>query len=303
MKIFRGGSRLVAFGRRQCRAQTPGNSLREFSSSSMQHGRFRTEVIPIFEDNYSYIVVDGETSTALAIDTADIVALQSALDASGAELRALISTHWHDDHTRDNIKIAQRFPGVEIFGPSDEDIPARTRGLRGGEIFQVDELRIHCISTPCHTSAHLSFYMPDLGASGSVFTGDCLFFAGCGRFFEGTASQMLQSLDSLAALPAETQVFPGHEYTLSNLKFAESVDPENKEISDFRRDVTKALEMGTIPFSTVGREKLVNPFMRVREQSIRQAVTQRTSQEQGAEVKEEDDEETMRLLRAMKDNF
>ncbi|KAF9800927.1 hypothetical protein SFRURICE_010475 [Spodoptera frugiperda] len=176
------------------------------------------------------------------------------------------------DHAGGNEELAKQVPGIEVYG-GDDRIGALTRKVEHNTIFNIGNLMVQCLFTPCHTMGHVCYYVttPDEGSDGVVFTGDTLFLAGCGRFFEGNAEQMYNAFAILGSLPDNTKVYCGHEYTLQNLRFAAHVEPSNQEIlkkiawSELRREEGKP----TVP-STIGEEKTYNPFMRVYEAEIMQ---------------------------------
>ncbi|CAG8482364.1 7634_t:CDS:2 [Diversispora eburnea] len=205
----------------------------------------------------------------------------------GVTLKHLITTHHHHDHSGGNEKLVSLLPGLIVYG-SDDRIPALTHAVKDGEEFKIGNISAKALFTVCHTSGSVSYYLQDKDDK-AVFTGDTLFIGGCGKFFEGTAEQMHNSLiNVLGNLPQDTKVYCGHEYTASNLRFAETIEPENKFLKEKSHWVSKNPQ--TVP-STIGDELKFNPFMRVNEDSVKKATEQK------------DPVEVMRVLREMKNNF
>lgn len=173
------------------------------------------------------------------------------------------------------MPLAAKYPGLMVAGPEKEEIPARTRALVGGEKFKIGATKIKALSVPCHTSAHLAYVVTgDPETPPLLFPGDTLFVGGCGKFFEGTAEDMYRALyEVILTLPKDTRVYCGHEYTLSNLRFALSVDPSNAVLRDKIASVKirRAKNLPSIP-STLREEMLYNPFLRVHNEVIRNAV-------------------------------
>ncbi|KOB66471.1 putative hydroxyacyl glutathione hydrolase [Operophtera brumata] len=198
------------------------------------------------------------------------------------------------DHAGGNEELMKLHPGLTVYG-GDVRIGALTSKVEHNTTFNVGNMTVQCLFTPCHTSGHICYFVttPEEGNDPIVFTGDTLFLGGCGRFFEGTAEQMYKALITiLSTLPDHTKVFCGHEYTLQNLKFAAHVEPENEDVkkkiswSVERRDVGQP----TVP-STILEEKQYNPFMRVTQHAVMK------------HAHKLDAVETMKAIRLEKDNF
>lgn len=181
---------------------------------------------------------------------------------------------------------------MQVFG-GDERIGALTDKVSMGDTLQIGTLNVRCLFTPCHTTGHICYLVEEDGSAPAVFTGDTLFIAGCGRFFEGTAEQMNVALNEiLSALPDETKVFCGHEYTLQNLAFAKHVEPDNVDVNkriEWAQHM-RAAKLPTVP-STIRDEKLTNPFMRVTASAVQD------------HSKKSDPISVMQSLRNEKDNF
>lgn len=170
-----------------------------------------------------------------------------------------MTTHHHWDHAGGNPEMMKKFHNKLICYGGSSQVESVTHLLKGGEIIKLGELNIRALSTTGHTMDHISYYVDDEDDR-AVFTGDCLFSSGCGRFFEGTPENMWAAFSKLLQLPDDTKVYFGHEYTLANLRFAQSIEPNNKEI-EAKLQWAKSSEY-TTP-STIESEKLTNPFLRV----------------------------------------
>jgi len=220
--------------------------------------------LPAFADNYIWLMHDGRH--AAVVDPGDAEPVRAHLEAHGLMLRAILVTHHHHDHVGGVAALAAQFH-VPVYGPAGEPIPARTHPVGAGETVHVDGLEVdfQVIPVPGHTRGHVAYYDRK-----HLFCGDTLFACGCGRLFEGTAQQMYDSLSRLAALPADTEVYCAHEYTLANIRFARRVEPDNEALS--RREVAARTlrEQGlpTLP-STMGLERETNPFLRAHEPTVR----------------------------------
>lgn len=222
-----------------------------------------------FADNYLWLVHGTHDARRVAVvDPGDAAAIEAALAADGLELDTILVTHHHADHTGGVRALAERHRAA-VIGPAREDIPSRTRGVRHGDVVELERLglRFDVLDVPGHTAGHVAY-----AGHGAVFCGDTLFSGGCGRLFEGTAADMQASLDRIAALPDDTLVFCAHEYTASNLRFAVVVEPDNDDLRSYAAEVAdrRARDLQTVP-SRVGLERRINPFMRSREASVRRA--------------------------------
>lgn len=223
-------------------------------------------VVPVEQlaDNYAYLVIDESSGVAGVVDVAEAGPVLEAARSEGVRLVAILSTHHHFDHVNGNEDLLAALPAgtVEVYGycGDRERIPGLTRGLDDGEGFVLGSRKGRAIFIPAHTRGHLAYHF---AAEKIVFTGDTLFGGGCGRLFEGDASQMLASLTKLASLPEDTQVFCGHEYTASNLRFAAELEPSSRVLAERRRQVDELRAAGrpTVP-TTIALEKATNPFLR-----------------------------------------
>jgi len=215
--------------------------------------------IPLLRDNYGYLLVCDKTNQAAIVDPSEAEPVLRKVEEEKIDLRAILNTHHHRDHTGGNAGIlaARR---VDVYGhKSDRDrIPGLTRDVDEGDEIHVGELRGEVLFIPGHTTGHVAYLFGD-----ALFCGDTLFTAGCGRLFEGTPEQMHGSLSKLMALSDDTRIFCGHEYTENNLRFALTVEPKNpKVVSRYERvQAQRARGIPTVP-ATLGEEKQTNPFLR-----------------------------------------
>ncbi|XP_075797579.1 hydroxyacylglutathione hydrolase-like protein [Microtus pennsylvanicus] len=233
----------------------------------------KVKVIPVLEDNYMYLIIEEHTREAVAVDVAVPKRLLEIAGREGVSLTTVLTTHHHWDHTRGNAELVHLQPGLAVMG-ADERICALTRRLAHGEELQFGAIHVRCLLTPGHTSGHMCYFLweDECLDPPALFSGDALSVAGCGWHLEDTAQQMYQSLTkTLGTLPPQTKVFCGHEHTLSNLEFAQKVEPCNNHV---RAKLSWAQkrdddDIPTVP-STLGEELLYNPFLRVTEDPVRE---------------------------------
>lgn len=227
--------------------------------------------VPAFKDNYLWLIHDGVH--AAVVDPGDGAPVIEALRANGLTLTAILLTHHHADHIG-GVPLLLEQGEVPVFGPRNDGIAAVTHPLGQGDQFIVPglDMRFSVLDVPGHTLGHIAYVREDGDAAAGehwLFCGDTLFGAGCGRLFEGTPAQMADSLAKLAALPDNTLVYCAHEYTLSNLRFAEALEPGNRALQMRIEADSKArgTHLPTIP-SSIAIEKATNPFLRYRETAI-----------------------------------
>ncbi len=225
--------------------------------------------LPAFSDNYIWLLHNGED--ALVVDPGDAAPVQAALQAQQLTLRAIVLTHHHGDHTGGVAQLRQA-SGCRVLGPAREPLPEPVERVHAGQPVHLLGLPWQVLEVPGHTAGHIAWYSPALGSDGAVFCGDTLFSGGCGRLFEGTAAQMHASLQQLAALPAKTAVFCAHEYTLSNLRFALAVEPDNVALQQYQHRCQQQRDRGqpTLP-STIGQELAINPFLRCTQPAVQRS--------------------------------
>jgi len=231
--------------------------------------------IPQLSDNYAYLIVDPASHEAAVVDCAEAAPVLDEVRRRGVRLTTVLATHHHFDHVGGNRDLAAAIPGLRIHGSADDAprIPGITDPVHDGDTVGVGTLRARVVLIPAHTSGHVAYHFADAKA---VFTGDTLFAGGCGRLFEGDAAQMMTSLGKLAALPDDTRVYCGHEYTEKNLRFAATLEPGNRALRDKLAAVEQLRRAGrpTVP-STVGEEKATNPFLRTDSPELAAAVRER----------------------------
>jgi len=252
--------------------------------------------VPVLQDNYSYLVIDEADRTATVVDCAEVAPVLDAARSEGVKIIAVLSTHHHYDHVGGNEELARSTP-VRVYGNADDAdrIPALTDGVRAGDSVHLGHSVAQVIFIPAHTSGHVAFHFP---REGVVFTGDTLFAAGCGRLFEGDPAQMMQSLGRLAALPDDTRVYCGHEYTVRNLEFAATLEPANRAIADKLAWARACRSEGraTVP-TTLASERATNPFLRTASAELRASIRNRCPEAA------EDDLSVFACTRRLKDAF
>jgi hydroxyacylglutathione hydrolase len=252
----------------------------------------RISALPAFSDNYIWLI-RGTGRTCAVVDPGDHRPVMQILDQQDLDLRYILITHHHADHIGGVKGLLRKFP-AEVYAPADTRIRHPGRVVKEGDRVSLAGLGIEftVIEVPGHTRSHIAYH-----GEGVLFCGDTLFSIGCGRLFEGSPEQMQESLDKLAALPTETQVYCAHEYTQSNCAFALEVEPRNPVLLARAAQVRDARSRGamTIP-SSLGEELAANPFMRTRQEPVVQAA-------RNIEPQARPGAETMAVIRAWKDRF
>jgi hydroxyacylglutathione hydrolase len=217
--------------------------------------------VPALSDNYIWLVHDEASGETTVVDPAEAAPVMAAAAARGWRITQIWNTHWHPDHTGGNAAI-KTATGCRVTGPAAEAarIPTLDQEVGEGDRVTLGGLEAEVIEVPAHTAGHIAYHLP---SDAVLFVGDTLFAMGCGRLFEGTAEQMHANLKRLAALPAETRVYCAHEYTLSNARFAVTVEPDNAALAERLGEVEAARAAGeaTVP-TTIALERATNPFMR-----------------------------------------
>jgi hydroxyacylglutathione hydrolase len=220
------------------------------------------------KDNYGVLLRDAATGAVAAIDAPNADEVAAALAAKGWKLTHILTTHRHGDHTDGNLAL-KAATGCTIIGPRGEAdlVPGIDKQVGHGDSFQFGGFEVRVLETAGHTKGHISFWMPSAEVA---FVGDTLFAMGCGRVFEGAPELMWESLSRLAALPAQTKVYCGHEYTLANARFALTIEPENAKLQARVKHVEAQRAKGemTLP-TTIGLELETNPFLRAASPDIR----------------------------------
>lgn len=219
------------------------------------------EIVPVaaFTDNYIWLVHDAASGGTVVVDPGDAAPALAEAQRRGWTIGQVWNTHWHPDHTRGNLAVKQA-SGARVSGPANENIPGRDVALKQGDSVRIGDHVGRVIDVPGHTLGHIAIVFE---YEGVAFVGDTLFAMGCGRLFEGTPEQMYDSLRRLTALPDRTRLYPAHEYTLGNARFAAHAEPDNADVSMRLAKVEALREEGAITLpTTVAQERATNPFVR-----------------------------------------
>jgi hydroxyacylglutathione hydrolase len=226
--------------------------------------------LPAFSDNYFWLL--RHEGRALVVDPGDALPVNQWLKANRHTLDCILVTHHHADHVG-GVAALQKEWGAKVYGPAQEQLPIEYEGLGQGDQIAWLGLNFKVMDVPGHTAGHIAYFAEPSDQAPLLFCGDTLFSGGCGRLFEGTAAQMLNSLDQLSQLPSATRVCCAHEYTLSNLKFALAVEPQNVALHDYKTacDKLRAEGLPTLP-ALLGTERQINPFLRTRQATVIDAV-------------------------------
>jgi hydroxyacylglutathione hydrolase len=251
--------------------------------------------LPAFADNYIWLLHTDQH--ALVVDPGDSAPVLAWLQAHpGLQLDTILVTHHHADHTGGLSELVAS-TGARVMGPALEQMPVATQGLQQGDCLDWHGLPVQVHEVPGHTLGHIAYWAHPCGQDPLLFCGDTLFSGGCGRLFEGTPAQMLDSLDRLSALPGETRVCCAHEYTLSNLKFALAVEPDNLALQAYWAQCQDLRSQGqpTLPVA-LNTERAINPFLRSRLHSVSTPVRQH-------DCLAVDDVSTFAALRQWKNDF
>lgn len=253
-------------------------------------------LIPVLRDNYVFLIHDPQSHDVAVVDPAVSEPILAQIRQLGGRLKAIFNTHHHLDHVGGNRELLDHFPDAIVYGGKYDQgrIPRQTVFLEEGDIVDFAQRKGYIYFVPGHTKAHIAYYFPPTNESesGELFCGDTLFAGGCGRLFEGTPANMVESLSKLRSLPDNTRVWCAHEYTLNNLKFALTVDKDNPHLQERYQQVQQAREqnLATVP-SNIAIEKQTNPFLRWDEEKIKIAMGF------------DEPERVFARLRGMKDNF
>jgi hydroxyacylglutathione hydrolase len=252
--------------------------------------------VPAFEDNLIWLLRDA-AGGAVVVDPGEAAPVLEAL-AGAPPPHAILLTHHHNDHIGGVLQLLLHWPGVPVIAPHDERIASATHRIEDGDLVDAGPWRFTVIGIPGHTRSHVAFHGHDLDGTGLLFCGDTLFSLGCGRMFEGTPMQMHASLQRLAALPGETLVCCGHEYTLANAVFATTVDPGNPALRERAVEVRllRDADLPSLPVA-LSSERACNPFLRCDDPAVRAAAQRHVGHALETPV------EVFASLRSWKDGF
>jgi len=232
--------------------------------------------IPVLSDNYVWLVHEPVSGETMVVDPAVAPPVLEKAEELGWKISQIWNTHWHPDHTGGNAEIKQA-TGCTITGPAAEAgrIPTLDVQVKGGDVVRLGDVTADVLDVPAHTAGHIAFHFAEDRAA---FVGDTLFAMGCGRLFEGTAEQMFGNMRALEALGDDTAIYCAHEYTLSNGRFALTVEPENTALVQRMAEVVALRDRGepTVP-TTIALEKATNPFMRAT--SVAELAARRTAKD------------------------
>ena len=251
----------------------------------------KIEIIPCLSDNYSYLIIEKDTNTVSIIDPSEFSACDKVIKKY-KKLDYILNTHHHTDHVDGNLQLKKKYNAKILGFIGDKDrIPGIDIFLKENQCQKIGGLLFKVIFIPGHTSGHIAFYFEKEKV---VFTGDTLFSLGCGRVFEGTHVDMLNSLNKLKFLPPETKAYCGHEYTKTNLEFCLKYDPNNTFLKEKSKEINSKLKrnLATIP-TTIGEEIKTNIFLRCNDNHVKQSLN----------LKDASDQEIFTKLRDLKDAF
>lgn len=250
--------------------------------------------IPAFNDNYIWMLKND--NEAVVVDPGDAAPVKKVLKEMGLTLSAILITHHHHDHTG-GVNVLLDDSKVPVYGLKNSKFKGITHPLNNDDRLNILGKSIKIKEVPGHTLDHICYFLDD-SSEPAIFCGDSLFLAGCGRVFEGSMQQMLDSMEYFKQLPSQTKVYCSHEYSLSNLAFAQAVEPTNSNIQQTISHCQKIreLEKPTLP-STIETERLINPFLRYDEQCVKQSAEQFSTQTLSSDLA------VFTTLRGWKDNF
>ena len=250
--------------------------------------------LPILKDNYAWMVIDTNTHSAILVDPGEAAPIRQYLVEQSLTLKAILITHHHWDHTNGLITLKQAYD-IPVFGPLNDAVEGITHAVQEEDEVQIPNFPVtfRILDIPGHTQGHIAYQ-----GTNAVFCGDTLFSAGCGRLFEGTAEQLFHSLQKLKALPPNTQVCCGHEYTQNNLRFAQIIEPSNIKIQARIEKVNLLRTAGKPSLPSILQEEIeTNPFLRCHQPIIKENVERHFQQRLDTPV------EVFRWLRKWKDSF
>ncbi|WP_140919432.1 hydroxyacylglutathione hydrolase [Limnobaculum xujianqingii] len=246
--------------------------------------------IPAFQDNYIWLLTTKQ-QTGIIVDPGDALPVIQHLEQQQITPTAILLTHHHNDHTGGVADLIRHYPELKVYGPQETQSKGAKFIVREGDNIDINGMCFNVIGVPGHTAGHVAFY-----SAPYLFCGDTLFSAGCGRIFEGTPEQMYQSIQKLAALPDSTKVCCAHEYTISNLRFANYVLPENIEIETYLKHIVdiRSKDQPSVP-TELKTERTINLFLKCHQLDLKRKLGLDDSTIQPWQV--------FKRLREMKDNY
>lgn len=262
----------------------------------------QVETLPAFSDNYIWLL-HNSSSQAWVVDPGDAEPVLGFLKQQQLNLAGILLTHHHGDHDGGVAELQKYYPQLRVISGQNTQSPFPTETFPAGSIGLILDIEFELIDVPGHTLDHVAFYA---ASEQLLFVGDTLFSGGCGRLFEGTAEQMYDSLNRLSTLPSNTRVYCAHEYTLANLTFALTVEPNNAALIKRYEQVQtlRSNQQPTVP-STLALEKATNPFLRSHETSVKLAAQRYQSQQTGEPAASllQSESAVFALIRHWKDDF
>ncbi|KJP88363.1 hydroxyacylglutathione hydrolase [Plasmodium fragile] len=228
-------------------------------------------VVPSLHDNLAYVIIDEKTKKAACVDPVEPEKILRKIENLNVDLEYVLCTHHHYDHSGGNIRMKELKKKIKVVGSAYEATPGVTEKVYDSQIVRLGDVCVKAIHAPCHTKGHIMYYVykvddqknEDKNYAPILFTGDTLFIAGCGRFFEGSAKEMFKNIEKVKGLRKETLIYCGHEYTLNNLRFAMSFEKDNEHMKNKMKEVEEKVNSRkpSVP-STIEQEYLINPFFR-----------------------------------------
>ena len=246
-------------------------------------------LFPQLEDNYGYLIKNPHATEGILVDPSDLKMCLKILELNDCKATHILLTHHHDDHIAAVQDLKNKFQSIVVGYEDDKNIPQPDLKVKDEEIFEIHHNKFKVIHTPGHTLQHINYFMPNYNI---LFSGDTLFSIGCGRMFEGTPEVFWESLSKIKQLPEETTIYCGHEYTLSNVKFALSINPHNPDLQKYANWVKHQEEehRPTLPTKLLDQLKC-NPFLQCDHEHFQKL------------YKSTDPIEVFRQMRKAKDNF